>query len=283
MLHNNWSHFSQPTQTLLQRSYQEALEHQHQQVTCEHVLIQLLNDPQVEAYHVLQALIVHPTQMEQEVQVFMAKRQYQPADQKFYGNLGDDLRLALTQAVQFARLNRRGYVTSKDLLWGILQVADSWSGLTLHSYGVTQEAIYGVPIPIQEVSRTAKPQPASLWTTLTQNKAQFIPFMALFAFVLVIAYVLSGSPDNFTLYAFFIFGSFWVTTLLHETAHAWVAYWAGNKELNQTGYLFLDFFRYSHFSHHFLLPFLSLLFSAGQYIFSHGLLILKPLPVVTND
>ncbi len=147
---------------------------------------------------------------------------------------------ALMQAAREGELG----ITTRHLLFGLLEKSQGVASRLLRERGVTLEA---VAVPPAKSTERAGDRPDFV---ITHNPFRLSPVFLLVVALMVAAGVLcygEFEAVNSGFAVFLLVTSGWIISLaLHEFGHALVGYYAGDRSVAQKGYLTLNPLKYTH-------------------------------------
>jgi excisionase family DNA binding protein len=135
----------------------EVQRRQHTQIEVEHVLWALLQQPDGIARQVLQRLDIDPAQVEQQLDVALAKL---PGDPDFQHSpqmmpISARVKNILDRAEELANLLPDLQIDTSHILQAICEEADGISAQTLHSFGITPERLKVVLLDLRAAPQAA--------------------------------------------------------------------------------------------------------------------------------
>ena len=226
------------------------------QIAPEHILLGILAEESSSAANLLKDLNVELPQLRQRIEENLKDKQYYEQGEP---DLTEDTQIAMTLAAREARDLGFDYLGSEHLLLGVLQEGHSLAADVLSHWNLNVHTIraqletYDLP-----KERAVKPLVADMSPGTATEHRSFLPSPVFVALVLIAGLTgyLMYQRTIFPQVMLFLFvTSGWVVSLcLHEFGHALVAWWGGDKQVADRGYLTLNPLKYTHGLYSIVLP-----------------------------
>lgn len=223
------------------------------QITPEHLLLGLLNVPKCDATQTLLALHIDIEQLKQQISTHL--QSISQVESEISPNLySKEVKNLLETALKESLNQHHNMVNSRHVMLGYFHFPDLVATQLLLQAGISSERIKAQAILKQETINKL-PQTFSTPTSKTERVSPV--FIGLVFVFIILGYVnyTTLTTNGITVFLFVTVG--WLISLaLHEFAHAAVAYWAGDHNVKQKGYLTLNPLMYTDWLYSLVYPLL---------------------------
>lgn len=268
----NWERFTQEAKLSLSNAQTFALQLKQVTITAEHLLYGLLEITNCDAVQVLLSLNVDISELKNKLQTHLQSLPTAPTNE-LTPTLSDSLKNILQKAVQVFREQKFAHVNTLCLLLAFFHLPKLPATQFLQQVNLPPEIVL-THMTHESVSNEKTSQTFSSPTSKTEGVSSV--FIGLVFIFIILGYVnyTTLTTNGITVFLFVTVG--WLISLaLHEFAHAAVAYWAGDHNVKQKGYLTLNPLMYTDWLYSLVYPLLIMavggigLPGAAVYINSH--------------
>lgn len=234
-------------QLAIDRAGRIAEQNKQQSVDSLTLLLALIQLPNSQAQAILRSLNVKVENLAARISATLKLegQQATPRSGMKHINLTSECGAVLNLSFAEAKQNGLNSIDELTMLLSMLESPESRAGQILAQYAVTAQQVRERIQIIKE-----KPVPKKPIVTMPKTLARGISpiFIGLVLFTVVMACFLwfgVGNNPRVVLIAF-VMGGWIIAVALHEFGHAIVAYWGGDKSVEDKGYLTLDPLKYSN-------------------------------------